>query len=476
MKYIIPAFLPLILADVPTNCMLPDFLGTWQFNIGTQGSRDDVVDGASYKNLGAVSSMHNFEFSEYDQVRNVDTGAVGTFTFIYNQAVRFDIDGRIWWAYFSFDKSGYDCSQTSVGFAHDKTGTSFARIQGVQQNPTTGFVPHAEALEIGQDRLVMEDLEFISKINEKQPFWRAHHDKTHDGYTLKALQAKLGQRETVDPADVPRSTRNIDSVVGRAMRQHKRIVRETGLPENLDWTNKDGVNYVSPVDDQASCGSCYSFASMGLLEARVRVQTNNLQQPIFSEQEVITCGREATYNQGCAGGFAYLTAGEYAADFGVVEEDCAPYNPADRTCPDTTGCQRWYTTGGGYVGGFYGASETDGGQMMMEAMQDGPLAVGFNVLDDFRNYQDGVYVNTGLKSDFNPFVPINHAVLAVGYGVCDGSGEGECGDAPAGTPYWKVKNSWGTGWGNNGYFLILRGVDEVGIESVPYWTQPIPQL
>jgi len=461
---------------VPTNCQLPDFLGTWQFSIGTQGSRDQVVDGSSYKNLGQVSSVHTFEFADYDQVTNVDTGSTGTFTFIYNQAVRFEIDGRIWWAYFYFDKTGYDCSQTSVGFSHDKTGVQYARIQGSQQNPSLGFVPHQKALEIGQDRLYMRNDDFIAAINNKQSFWRAGYDETHEGYTLKDMQAKFGQRETVDPADVPSKTRSISKLVDRAIRQHERIMKNSELPENLDWTDIDGVSYVSPVDDQGNCGSCYSFASMGLLEARIRVETNNLQQPIFSEQEVITCGRYATYNQGCAGGFAYLTAGEYASDFGVVEEACAPYNPANNTCPDTTNCQRWYTTGGGYVGGFYGASEHDGGEQMMEAMQSGPLAVGFNVIGDFSSYKDGVYVYTGLSDDFNPFVTINHAVLAVGYGVCDGSGTGMCGDAPEGTPYWKVKNSWGSGWGYDGYFLILRGVDEVGIESVPYWTQPIPQL
>merc|ERR1711879_390560 len=56
--------------------------------------------------------------------------------------------------------------------------------------------------------------------------------------------------------------------------------------------------------------------------SRVRIATNNQQQPIFSEQEVITCGKAKTYNQGCVGGFAFQTAGRYASAFGVVEEIC----------------------------------------------------------------------------------------------------------------------------------------------------------
>ena len=107
-------------------------------------------------------------------------------------------------------------------------------------------------------------------------------------------------------------------------RIHKELADEKqSIPTNLDWRNKNGVNYVSPVDDQASCGSCYAFASAGLMESRVRVGTNNQQQPLFSEQEMITCGQDRTYNQGCAGGWDIFMAGMYGQDYGFVEEGCS---------------------------------------------------------------------------------------------------------------------------------------------------------
>ena len=56
------------------------------------------------------------------------------------------------------------------------------------------------------------------------------------------------------------------------------------LPESFDWTGVEGVNYVSPVRDQGACGSCYAFASAGLLESRLRIQTQNGRQDIFSTQ------------------------------------------------------------------------------------------------------------------------------------------------------------------------------------------------
>lgn len=271
--------------------------------------------------------------------------------------------------------------------------------------------------------------------------------------------------------------RDVLDIVERAIDVNRVQMEKSALPASVDWRNMNGINYISPVDDQGACGSCYAFGSMGLLEARIRIETNMEQQPIFSEQEVITCGKDKTYNQGCNGGFAFQNAGKYASAFGVVEEQCATYNPANRTCPDTSSCKRWYAGSDyHYLGGYYGATTIDGGSAMMQELATvGPIAVDFNVLDDFSSYSGGVYVNTASVSAWNPFVPANHVVLMVGYGVCDGSVP-ECQNAPEGTPFWIVKNSWGPDWGLSGFFLILRGVDEVGVESAPCASNPIPQL
>lgn len=79
------------------------------------------------------------------------------------------------------------------------------------------------------------------------------------------------------------------------------------LPDEFDWRDVNGVNYVSPVRNQQSCGSCYAFGSMAMLEARTRILTNNSRQPVFSTQDVVSCSE---YAQGCEGGFPYLIAGE----------------------------------------------------------------------------------------------------------------------------------------------------------------------
>lgn len=99
--------------------------------------------------------------------------------------------------------------------------------------------------------------------------------------------------------------------------------------------------------------------------------------------------------------------------------------------------------------------------MKLALYNGGPIAVSFEVYDDFMTYRGGIYQHTGLKDKFNPFEITNHAVLAVGWGE------------EKGIPYWIVKNSWGKQWGEDGYFRIIRGKDECSIESIAVETFPI---
>ncbi|XP_071485947.1 dipeptidyl peptidase 1-like [Diadema antillarum] len=236
----------------------------------------------------------------------------------------------------------------------------------------------------------------------------------------------------------------------------------SALPAEFDWRNVNGQNFVTPVRNQEQCGSCFSFASMGMLASRLQIATNNTVKKVFSPQDIVACSQ---YAQGCEGGFAYLTAGKYAEDFGVVEESCYPYQGKDMSCSkEKPNCRRYFATDYRYIGGFYGGCNDE--LMRTALVKNGPVAIGFMVYDDFFNYKSGIYHHTGVKNlmlKYNPFEITNHAVLLVGYGT----------DAATGQKFWIVQNSWGDTWGENGYFRILRGVDECGFESTAMESFPI---
>lgn len=151
-------------------------------------------------------------------------------------------------------------------------------------------------------------------------------------------------------------------------------------------------------------------------------------------------------------------------DFGIVEEKCFPYIGKDSPCSVSSDCPRSYASKYHYVGGFYGGCNEVA--MMIELVRDGPMGVAFEVYPDFVHYKGGIYHHTGLRDSINPFELTNHAVLLVGYGR----------DQETGEKYWIVKNSWGAEWGEDGYFRIRRGTDECAIESIAVAVKPVAQL
>lgn len=368
---------------------------------------------------------------------------------IYNQGFEVIIQGRKFFAFSMYKQSGKIveslCHSTFPGWVHDTDERNWGCYLGEKRVTQSG-----KRLLEKQTRQVPDDTNafkmsesFIEEINSKQTLWKAANYRHMQQITNTDVMRMAGGRRSARSFPPTKPVTNEELQV-------------TGsLPTSFDWRNKDGVNYVSPIRNQGGCGSCYAFGSMALHEARLRIMSNNTIQTVFSTQDIVSCSE---YSQGCEGGFPYLTDGKYGQDFGLIEESCFPYEGRDMPCKTNT-CKRHYTRDYYYIGGYYGACNEP--LMREELVKNGPIAVSFEVYKDFLAYKGGIYHHTGIEDKFNPWEITNHVVLIVGYGEEDG------------TKYWVVKNSWGTEWGEQGFFRIRRGNDECSIESMAVGTFPI---
>lgn len=445
--------------DTPANCMYEDIRGTWTFGLGDSG-QFNAIDCSQFQ----ITSNYVVKL-DYPNVASDANGNQGTWTMIYNQGFEVRINNQVFFAFSSYSNTTSYCDQTENGWYHNWDVLNYPNSWGcyVGQKSSSveprdfSFLPSSSHEESRKSKKFVNDKEMINHINSVQNYWVAAEYSEFEKYTIGEMEKRAGiyahefkqyKSQLLNSVNFPLSEQKANEI-------NQQI---TDIPSDFDWRNVNNSSYVSPVRDQGQCGSCYAFSSMGALEGRFRVASNNALTPIFSPQEIVSC---SAYAQGCEGGFPYLIAGKYAKDFGVIEEECYPYQGIDSKCNiQCQNPQRWRTSDYRYVGGYYGGSTVS--QMQKELMANGPYSVSFEVYPDFMNYAGGVYTHQFSKHlGFNPFVLTNHAVLLVGWG-----------ETAEGIPYWTIKNSWGTSWGENGFFRILRGYTgeqggECAIESLP---------
>ncbi|XP_044521965.1 dipeptidyl peptidase 1-like [Gracilinanus agilis] len=438
------------------NCDFRDLPGNWVFQVFEgQGPKDNRID---CSDLGPPKDKMVVNLQYLDVARD-EFGNTGFFTIIYNQGLEVVINGYKWFAFFKYvtehDNVTRLCHETFPGWVHDVLGKNWACFiakkieESLLPSPYISLLfPEEEEKGYLQGPNSKEH-EFVKAINSAQSFWTATVYEKGEEFKFYQMIYRTDNHAFPRPKPAP-LTPGI----------HEKTLT---LPSSWDWRNVNGVNYVSPVQDQVfytSCENAYAFASMAMLEARIRVLTKNSELPVLSTQQILSC---SLYSDGCRGGDPYLTAGKYAQDFGVVEENCLPYLGHRSPC-SLKNCTRYYVSEYHYVGGFYGACNE--ALMKLELVQHGPMAVSFELYDDFFHYQKGVYHHLGQRGSSDPHLLINHAVLLVGYGTDEKSGE----------DYWIIKNSWGSSWGEDGFFRIRRGTDECGIESMAVAATPIPKL
>lgn len=216
------------------------------------------------------------------------------------------------------------------------------------------------------------------------------------------------------------------------------IQKTNDFPKSWDWGDK-GV--VTEVKNQGNCGSCYCFSASAALESQWAIKTGKLVN--LAPQQFVDCA-QFLGNQGCNGGIPSSLFESVRIMGGQMAWDDYPYHATVGKCQFNA--SRVAVTS---VGSF-NVTSYDEPALQTVVTNYGPTSVTYQVVSDFRHYTHGVYRSTSCK---NTAQDVNHAVLATGYGELNGE------------RYWKIKNSWGTSWGDQGYFLIARGENMCGIAA-----------
>jgi C1A family cysteine protease len=223
-------------------------------------------------------------------------------------------------------------------------------------------------------------------------------------------------------------------------------VEAEGVPPHVDL--RDG-GFITPIRDQGRCGSCVAFGTCAAVEGTLRRSANDPALPVnHSEAHLFYCLARAQGRRcgGSNGGWWVAPALEAYQTTGVVDDACYPYVPGDQDCSALCTDHATRVT---RITGWRELSDTD--EMRGWLSTRGPLVACFTVYDDFFAYRQGIYQHvTGNSLG-------GHCVCVVGYDQGDG--------------YWICKNSWGTAWGESGFFRIAYG--QAGIDATMWAVEGI---
>jgi len=206
--------------------------------------------------------------------------------------------------------------------------------------------------------------------------------------------------------------------------------RASIYPSAWDWRNVSGKDWTTSIKNQGDCGACVAFATVGAIESNLEIfKRDSYLSPDLSEADLFFQG----CGQCCDNGWDFTPALRYAKNNGIPDEACYPWDSTSGACPDRDKrlikIEDWKTV----------STESQAKEWISTR---GPLISGMNVYEDFFYYRGGIYkVAAGAHIG-------DHAIVIVGYNNND-----KC---------WICKNSWGAGWGENGWFRIAYGQSGVG--------------
>jgi len=248
------------------------------------------------------------------------------------------------------------------------------------------------------------------------------------------------------------------------------------LPQSWDWGNINGINYLTKSLNQhipQYCGSCWAHGALSALGDRIKIARNTSEPDInLAVQFLLNCGDAGT----CEGG-DHLAAYKFIKNYGgipfdtcLVYEACSSDSPAaacgnrDFSCKAINICRTCFNTnsdGCRAIKQYPNATISSYGalngylNMQHEIYKSGPIACGVNAVA-ILNYTGGVLDVP--NEDKN----IDHVISIVGWGY----------NEKIKKQYWIVRNSWGEYWGELGFFRVVLGDNQLGLERSCAWAKP----
>jgi len=510
-------------ADLPIHCLNNQVAGEWEFTLSADDHDHPTLCGYRAPDRSAfhLDGSYKYELTPVKTVTVtlnepniiVSKEGNGTWTMVYDEGFHVHLGEQQFFAFHRYQpKKGTPlddihardyvsyCSETLIGWFHGAQNKKWGCWRGKQVKPANSFVkpaastdsvytptqyaaPVVSPVNRGSsaflDQLFEPNYALIEEINnDEDALWKA---KVHEPFLSKTVREMLrlsgakqfntpqrrfnNHEKAAAPASFAEEDAHLNKVIKEMKEQtHAEEICEFGLPCSFDWRRKKGkggkiTNYLSSIRNQGSCGSCYTMAFMAALESRVRIAREDVSEQRFSPQLILAC---SVYNQGCDGGYPFLV-GKHTEEFGAVREDCFLYQGRDSQCHHKCNDKLEYPiTNTRYVGGYYGACNEE--LMMRDLIENGPMVLAFEAPPALFSYHKGIFHGPKPKAEeqnvkgLNKWEHTNHAVVAVGWGS-------EIINAQR-VKYWIIRNTWGRHWGENGYFRIVRGTDECGIESM----------
>ncbi|RUS80967.1 hypothetical protein EGW08_011287 [Elysia chlorotica] len=441
--------------------------------------KSDGAEGAAVETTNILPDLTGFQFVGVEVINNMKANTfqlvntvgkkVNTYTFWAsaedNRPMRYEMMGYDSLIGSHYDKYyvDYDTFVAPAVFTdkdfsvpagmscEDFPGPGQSRHQAVEIEPIREFVHHYSAH-------VDDHFETFKKVHNKDYKPHEHEPRKHVfRQNLRYINSKnrAGLSYTLSVNHLAAHTEKEMKLMRGFRYTHgnrggstfsRNMLRGTSVPDQWDWRI---IGAVTPVKDQAICGSCWSFGTTGTIEGANFLKTGKLVR--LSQQELVDCSW-GFGNNGCDGGEDFRAYKYLLANGGLSSEELyRPYQAIDSTCLKDK------VQNVVQISNYTILPQGDLNTLKLALFEKGPISVAIDASHKSLSfYANGIYYEPECSSDPDG---LDHAVLAVGYGSLNGQN------------YWLVKNSWSTYWGNDGYVLMSQKDNNCGVATAASFVQ-----